>query len=153
MNIVNFITSHWVELGSAAALIVGAARIIVKLTPTPKDDTVVEKIINALKHIGLYVKVLPFACVLGLTSCDPTNLSDRQLALAEAGYAVAQIAMTVAEDELEKALDDDAPAWKITAKELAVAEARRQLVKQLARLESEQAKRLIVTIPAVTATK
>jgi hypothetical protein len=33
----------------------GAARIIVKLTPTPKDDTVLEKIIAFLKHIGLNV--------------------------------------------------------------------------------------------------
>lgn len=55
MNIVSYISSHWVEIGSALALIMGAARIIVKLTPTPKDDTILEKVITALKHVGLNV--------------------------------------------------------------------------------------------------
>ena len=55
MNIVNYITSHWVEIGAAVGLIMGAARIIVKLTPTPKDDTILEKVIGLHKHVGLNV--------------------------------------------------------------------------------------------------
>jgi hypothetical protein len=55
MNIVNYVANHWVEIGAAIGLIMGAARIIVKLTPTPKDDSILEKIIGLLKHIGLNV--------------------------------------------------------------------------------------------------
>jgi hypothetical protein len=55
MNIVNYVVNHWVEIGAAIGLIMGAARIIVKLTPTPKDDSILEKIIAFLKHIGLNV--------------------------------------------------------------------------------------------------
>ena len=32
------------------------ARIIIKLTPTPEDDTILEKIVNVLKFLGLHVK-------------------------------------------------------------------------------------------------
>ncbi len=55
MSILNYITSHWVEIGAAVGLIMGAARIIVKLTPTPKDDTILERIVGLLKHVGLNV--------------------------------------------------------------------------------------------------
>lgn len=55
MSILNYIASHWVEIGAAVGLIMGGARIIVKLTPTPKDDTILEKIIGLLKHVGLNV--------------------------------------------------------------------------------------------------
>lgn len=55
MNIVNYIISHWVEIGAAIGLIMGAARIIVKLTPTPKDDSILEKFIGLLRHVGLNV--------------------------------------------------------------------------------------------------
>lgn len=55
MNIVNYVVNHWVEIGAAVGLIMGAARIIVKLTPTPKDDSILEKIIAFLKHVGLNV--------------------------------------------------------------------------------------------------
>ncbi len=55
MNIVNYLISHWVEIGSAIGLVMGAARIIVKLTPTPKDDSILEKIVGLLKHVGLNV--------------------------------------------------------------------------------------------------
>ena len=55
MNIVNYVVNHWVEIGAAIGLIMGAARIIVKLTPTPKDDSILEKIIVFLKHVGLNV--------------------------------------------------------------------------------------------------
>ena len=48
-------TQHWTEVvaGIGAAIIL--ARIVVKLTPTPTDDSVLEKIVNFLKAIGLHV--------------------------------------------------------------------------------------------------
>lgn len=55
MSIITYITNHWVEIGAAIGLIMGGARIIVKLTPTPKDDTILEKIIGLLRHVGLNV--------------------------------------------------------------------------------------------------
>jgi|DEB19_MinimDraft_3_1074340.scaffolds.fasta_scaffold00017_3 hypothetical protein len=55
MSIITYISSHWVEIGAAIGLIMGGARIIVKLTPTPKDDTILEKIIGLLRHVGLNV--------------------------------------------------------------------------------------------------
>lgn len=72
----------WFEIFQAAMAVVIAvivlARLIVKLTPTPADDTLLEKIVSALKHIGLNVKLLIFALVpaaLLLTGCTslPTN--------------------------------------------------------------------------------
>lgn len=53
MNIITWITSHWVEIGAAAGGIVTAARLIVKLTPTPKDDSLLDKIVTVLSHVGL----------------------------------------------------------------------------------------------------
>ena len=41
------------EYGGLVAAIVFIARIIVKLTPTPKDDTWVQTIVDVLKHVGL----------------------------------------------------------------------------------------------------
>lgn len=40
--------------------LVGLARIIVKLTPTPDDDTKLEKFVEFLKHIGLHIGCWPF---------------------------------------------------------------------------------------------
>lgn len=54
-DIVTFITDHWTEIIGAIGGLVIAARVIVKLTPTPKDDAVFAKVISALKHIGLYI--------------------------------------------------------------------------------------------------
>lgn len=31
------------------------ARVIVKLTPTPQDDTILEKIVSFLKTLGLHI--------------------------------------------------------------------------------------------------
>ena len=56
MNIWNWITSNWTEIVAAVGGIVLAARIIVKLTPTPKDDSFLEKVINFLKGVGLNIK-------------------------------------------------------------------------------------------------
>lgn len=56
MNIWNWITSNWTEVVAAVGGIVLAARIIVKLTPTPADDTILEKVVAFLKTVGLNIK-------------------------------------------------------------------------------------------------
>ena len=56
MNIWNWITSNWTEIVAAIGGIVLAARIIVKLTPTPADDSALEKGVNFLKTLGLHIK-------------------------------------------------------------------------------------------------
>ena len=50
-----YIKNHWQDIVNAIMAIVIAARVIVKLTPTPKDDTFLEKIIEWLKHFFLDV--------------------------------------------------------------------------------------------------
>ena len=46
--------------GPALMALVGAivmgARVIVKLTPTPKDDNVLAGVVKLLKHLGLYIE-------------------------------------------------------------------------------------------------
>ena len=51
-----WIVDHATDLLSLYSGIIIAARIIVKLTPTPTDDSILEKIVNFLKHVGLVVK-------------------------------------------------------------------------------------------------
>jgi len=55
MQIWNWITSNWTEIVAAVGAVVIAARVIVKLTPTPADDSVLEKIVNFLKTLGLHI--------------------------------------------------------------------------------------------------
>jgi len=50
-----WIIEHWRDVVTAIMAVVIAARVIVKLTPTPKDDTVLEKVVEFLKHVGLHV--------------------------------------------------------------------------------------------------
>ena len=54
--LIQYVLAHWVEIIAALSAVVGAARLVVKLTPTPKDDTALEKIIAALKHVGLVIE-------------------------------------------------------------------------------------------------
>ncbi len=56
MNIWNWITANWTEIVAALGGIVLAARIIVKLTPTPADDSALEKVVKFLKTLGLHIK-------------------------------------------------------------------------------------------------
>ena len=56
MQIWNWITANWTEIVAAVGGVVLAARIIVKLTPTPADDSFLEKVINFLKGVGLNIK-------------------------------------------------------------------------------------------------
>lgn len=53
-------------------------RLIVKLTPTPKDDTFLDDVVTFLKHLGLSISDKPFVwmaalCMLSFSSCamDP----------------------------------------------------------------------------------
>ena len=55
MQIVNFIANHWQDLGAGLALVIGGARIIVKITPTPKDDSILDSVVGFLKHVGLHI--------------------------------------------------------------------------------------------------
>lgn len=50
------IAEYWTDAVAAVGALVILARIIVKLTPTPKDNAVVERIINILRHIGLVIE-------------------------------------------------------------------------------------------------
>ena len=55
MAALTWVTEHWTELVAAVGAAIILARIFVKLTPTPKDDSVLEKIVNFLKAIGLHI--------------------------------------------------------------------------------------------------
>ena len=55
-DIITYITTHWTDIVAAIGGIAIAARLIVKLTPTPKDDSVLEAVVEFLKHLGLNVK-------------------------------------------------------------------------------------------------
>ena len=54
MNIIAYLQAHWLDITNVIAYIIAGATIIVKLTPTPKDDAVLAKIIGFLgKYIAL----------------------------------------------------------------------------------------------------
>jgi hypothetical protein len=48
------IFGHWTDVLSIIAYIIAIASVIVKLTPDPKDDTVLAKIVAVLKVLSLY---------------------------------------------------------------------------------------------------
>jgi hypothetical protein len=52
MAIVEFVKLHWVDICSIITSIIGLASIIVKLTPTLKDDNILLAIV---KFIGKYI--------------------------------------------------------------------------------------------------
>ena len=52
----DWIVSNWDTVLLIVTSIVTLASLIVKLTPTPKDDAILAKIINFFKVIGLYKK-------------------------------------------------------------------------------------------------
>lgn len=64
----------WIKIISAVTAVVLAARAIVKLTPTPADDSYLEKVLGWLKHLGLHLGALPLLLslsfvVLAGTAC------------------------------------------------------------------------------------
>ena len=57
MNAIEFIQEHWSEIAQAIAYIIAGATIIVRLTPTVKDDNVLLPIVKFLsKFIALNTK-------------------------------------------------------------------------------------------------
>lgn len=54
-NIIDYITANWEAIIAAFAGVMMAARLIVKLTPTPKDDAAMAKVIKFLKNLGLVI--------------------------------------------------------------------------------------------------
>ena len=51
----SFILSNWHDIVGIAGAVIIVARLIVKVTPTPKDDSVLASIVSALKAIGLHL--------------------------------------------------------------------------------------------------
>ena len=51
-----WISEHWMEIVAGVGAAVLLARVIVKLTPTPRDDTALERVVAFLKTIGLHVR-------------------------------------------------------------------------------------------------
>jgi len=54
-NIISWTTENFGSIVAVAGAVVILARVIVKLTPTPTDDSVLEKIVAFLKTIGLHI--------------------------------------------------------------------------------------------------
>ena len=52
MGIVKFVQENWASIASVIASIIGTASVIVKLTPTLKDDNILLPIV---KFIGKYI--------------------------------------------------------------------------------------------------
>jgi len=50
----SWITEHWKDILAVIGAVVTAASLIVKLTPTQKDDNVLAKIIKILAIIGIF---------------------------------------------------------------------------------------------------
>lgn len=56
---IEFIQANWQEIVAGLGGIVIAARVIVLLTPTPKDDAVFAKVVGFLKKLGLVIPDAP----------------------------------------------------------------------------------------------
>jgi len=54
-NILPWITGNMTSIVAVAGAVVILARIIVKLTPTPADDSILEKVVGFLKAVGLHI--------------------------------------------------------------------------------------------------
>jgi len=52
---IDWITHNWQTLTAGVGAVVILARIAVKLTPTPKDDSILAKVVDVLKSIGLKI--------------------------------------------------------------------------------------------------
>ena len=51
----NWITENFTNIMAVVGAVIVLARVIVKLTPTPADDTWLEKIVNFLETLGLHL--------------------------------------------------------------------------------------------------
>jgi hypothetical protein len=54
-KIISFVIDNRESLIAIIGGVTFTARLIVKLTPTPKDDSILEKVIGVLKHVGLHI--------------------------------------------------------------------------------------------------
>ena len=54
-NIIPWVTENFASIVAVAGAVVILARVIVKLTPTPTDDSVLEKVVSFLKAVGLHI--------------------------------------------------------------------------------------------------
>lgn len=52
---ISFITANHQQIVEATVSVMLAARLIVKLTPTPADDSLLEKVVGFFKHLGLHI--------------------------------------------------------------------------------------------------
>lgn len=52
MELITWFQAHWTDITGAVAYAIAAASIIVKLTPTLKDDTI---LLNIIKFLGKYI--------------------------------------------------------------------------------------------------
>uniref|UniRef100_A0A6M3JKZ9 Uncharacterized protein n=1 Tax=viral metagenome TaxID=1070528 RepID=A0A6M3JKZ9_9ZZZZ len=59
MTYISWIQAHWVELVAAIGGIVTTASVIVKLTPTPKDDAALAWVMKIFNMLALNPKVPP----------------------------------------------------------------------------------------------
>jgi len=55
MQVVNWVTGNWETIVALVGGVVLLAKIIVKLTPTPADDSFLEKVVGFLKGVGLHI--------------------------------------------------------------------------------------------------
>jgi len=53
MEVINAIIGNWDSFAEAAAYLIAAASIIVKITPTLKDDNMLKEVLKFLSKIGL----------------------------------------------------------------------------------------------------
>ena len=51
-----WLTANWQDLIAIAGSVIVVSRLLVKLTPTPVDDTVLAKVVDVLKSLGLHIK-------------------------------------------------------------------------------------------------
>ena len=56
MNYISWIQNNWTEVVAAIGGVVILARVIVKVTPSPADDSALERVISFLKSVGLHIK-------------------------------------------------------------------------------------------------
>ncbi len=51
-----WLTANWISVVAIVGAVIIGARVIVKLTPSPADDSILEKIVKILKAVGLHVE-------------------------------------------------------------------------------------------------
>ncbi len=54
-DLLTFVIDHKDDAIALLGGVIISARVIVKLTPTPKDDSALEKVVGVLKHVGLHI--------------------------------------------------------------------------------------------------